>query len=254
MASSMSHTHPSCLGAAGGHDLATSSSPPHRRPSIGRGRAAEPHVAARAADYVGVSTRMLDSRFPARSASPPDGQAPPGGAAGALDGLTDLVGQPTVGAALRTARETLGMEVAYTSELVGDDWSCASCRATASRSGSRRTDRAPRGDLLPAHARWADCEPDPRRSVPTTGPRRCRSRDRRARRRVRDGAGDALRRPAVRDAVRDQPRTKSFDYSDLQFLLVLARLVADQLAREETATASNELPRLSMPLTTRSWA
>ncbi len=63
---------------------------------------------------------MLDSSSPARSASPWTGQVPPGGVAGALDGLADLVAQPTLEAALRTARETLGMEVAYTSELVGD--------------------------------------------------------------------------------------------------------------------------------------
>jgi hypothetical protein len=35
--------------------------------------------------------------------------------------MVDLVGEPTTGVALRAVREMLGMDVAYVSEIVGDD-------------------------------------------------------------------------------------------------------------------------------------
>jgi hypothetical protein len=41
-------------------------------------------------------------------------------AGNALDGLIDVVASPTVAVALRTVREALGMEIAYTSELIGE--------------------------------------------------------------------------------------------------------------------------------------
>jgi GAF domain-containing protein len=43
------------------------------------------------------------------------------GAAGSLAGLAELAVEPSVEVALRAAREMLGMEVAYVSEIVGDD-------------------------------------------------------------------------------------------------------------------------------------
>jgi putative two-component system response regulator len=166
------------------------------------------------------------------------------GSADALAGLVDLAVAPTLDVALRAVQEMLGMDVAYVSKIVGDDMilrelegDAESFRLTRNGSVARKHTYCQRmldgriPNLIP------DVLADDRTaSLPIT---------------TAMGIGAFATVPLTFVDGRlygtlcaASHEAKSLDYRELQFLKVFARLIADQLERQETTAAVSELAAL----------
>jgi PAS domain S-box-containing protein len=171
--------------------------------------------------------------------------APPSGVGNALDGLMDVAAAPTVAAALRTVREALGMEVAYTSELIGEHFVVREVEGDAASFGLARELVLPRAHTF--------CQRMLDGRIPSLVPD-VRADDRTASMPVtRNWSAGAV--ASVRLTLSDgrlwgtlcalSHHARSFDYRDLQFLTVLARLISDQ---HELARAAADVGRLAAQL------
>jgi len=166
------------------------------------------------------------------------------GSADPLADLVDLAGKPTLQVALRAIRDVLGMDVAYVSEIVGDDMVLRELDGDAASFGLAIEGSLPREhtycqrmldgripNLIP------DVLADDRTaSLPVTTGGNVRAFAT-APLTFTDGRVYGTLCAASRDA-------KSFAYQDLQFLKIIARLVADQLERQEGSLALSELASL----------
>jgi putative two-component system response regulator len=187
-----------------------------------------------------VSKTRLDSQHHARYSSRNGENAAQAGAGDVLDVLADVAAQPTLELALRTVRETLGMEVAYTAEIVGDDFVVRELDGDGESFGYARGLATPR--------RHTHCErmlagripnlipdvlaDDRTASLPITQTRRLG-----AFATVPLSFADGRLYGTLCAASHDP---KSFDYRQLQFMKVLARLIADQLERVQASDALGE--------------
>ncbi len=136
------------------------------------------------------------------------------------------------------------MEVAYTSELVGDDWVLRELHGDGEPFGLTRGLIMPRAETYCQRmldGRIANLTPDVLADDRTASLPITRSAGLRAFATVPLTFSDGRLYGTLCATSRE---TMSFDYRDLQCLLVLARLVADQLEREETATAANHVAAL----------
>jgi GAF domain-containing protein len=190
-----------------------------------------------------MSSRSLDQSSAAADRGP-GAELVRAGSADPLAELVDLAGKPTLQVALRAIREMLGMDVAYVSEIVGDNMVLrelegdgASFRLAIAGSLPREHTYCQRmldgripnliGDVL-ADDRTASLPITTAgnvgafATVPLT---------------FADGREYGTLCAASHDA-------KTFDYRELQFLKVFARSVADQLERHEASVEISKLTSL----------
>jgi PAS domain S-box-containing protein len=158
--------------------------------------------------------------------------------------LVDLVGEPTLAVALRAVREMLGMDVAYVSEIVGDDMILREFE------GDGESFRLAREVSLPLEQTYCQRMLDGR--IPNLIPDVVAD-DRTASLPITQGSdigafatvaltfGDGRVYGTLCAASHE---AKALDYRELQFLKVFARLIADQLEREEANLAISELAAL----------
>jgi PAS domain S-box-containing protein len=202
-------------------------------------------VGAVAADYQGVSEHTLALPSSDSDGSNPADVASPLGIGGALDGLMDVAAAPTLAVALRTARETLGMEVAYTSELIGEHFVVRELDGDGASFGVLGEAALPRERTfcqrmlegrIPSLITdvWAD---DRAASVPVASTWNVG-----AVASVRLTFSDGRLWGTLCALSHDR---RAFEYRDLQFLQVLARLISDQV---ELARASADVQRLAAHL------
>ena len=167
-----------------------------------------------------------------------------GGSADPLANLVDLARTPTLQVALRAIREMLGMDVAYVSEIVGDDF------VVGELEGDGASFRLATEGSLPRAQSYGQLMLDGR--IPNLIPD-VLAEDRTASLPIskagKVGAfasvpltfGDGRVYGTLCAASHD---AKSFAYQDLQFLTVLARSVADQLERHEACLEISKLVSL----------
>lgn len=188
-----------------------------------------------------MSEHLLALRSAALDRSNLTERASPSGAGNALDGLIDVAAQPTLALALRTARETLGMEVAYTSELIGEHFVVRQVDGDAASFGLAGDPALPRRDTFCQRmlegriaSLIADVRADDRAaSVPLA-------------RRWNVGAVASVRLTFSDGRLWGtlcvfSHHSKAFDYRDLQFLTVLARLISAQLELDQATVGLNRL-------------
>ena len=157
----------------------------------------------------------------------------------------DIAAQPTIAMALRAARQTLGMEVAYISELIGERFVVREVDGDATSFGLAGELSLPRRHTFcqrMLEGRIASLVPDVRADdraavVPLT-------------RRWNVGAVASVRLTFSDGRLWGtlcafSHDMRAFDYRDLQFLHVLARLISDRL---ELAQASADVRRLAARL------
>jgi PAS domain S-box-containing protein len=190
-----------------------------------------------------MATHGLDSPSTARDR----GSATKRVGAGSADRVADLVdvaGTPTLPVALRAVRNVLGMDVAYVSEIVGDDM------VVRGLEGDAPSFRLAMGGSLPRESTYCQRMLDGRipnlisdvlRDDRTASLLITKVGNVRAFATVPLMFADGRLYGTLCAASHD---AKSFAYHDLQFLKVFARLVADQLERHETSLAISELASL----------
>jgi PAS domain S-box-containing protein len=158
--------------------------------------------------------------------------------------LVDLVGEPTLQVALRAVREMLGMDVAYVSEIVGDDMILRELE------GDGESFRLAREGSLPRDQTYCQRMLDGR--IPNLIPD-VLADERTASLPITKGADvGAFATVALTFAdgrvygtlCAASHQAKALDYRELQFLKVFARLIADQLERQEASLALGELAAL----------
>lgn len=191
-------------------------------------------------------TKGVPEHMPASPSSDFDGsnpaeQALPSEAGNALDGLLDVAAQPTLPMALRTARETLGMDVAYASELIGGHLVVRAVDGDAASFGLAGEVALPRGHTF--------CQRMLKGRIPSLIPD-VRADDRTARvplaRNWNVGAVASVRLTFSGGRLWGTLCALShdstpFNYRHLQFLHVLARLICDQLELERAAAEASRL-------------
>jgi PAS domain S-box-containing protein len=194
-------------------------------------------------DPVGMSSSSLDSSSAARDRDS-DAELVRAGVADPLAELVDLAGKPTLQVALRAVRETLGMDVAYVSEIVGDNM------VLRELEGEGASFRLAMEGSLPREQTYCQRMLDGR--IPNLIPD-VLGDERTASLPITKGAnvgafatvpltfGDGRLYGTLCAASHN---AKSFDYRELQFLKVFARLIADQLERQEASLAISELASL----------
>jgi PAS domain S-box-containing protein len=160
----------------------------------------------------------------------------------------DVAAQPTLAVALRTARESLGMEVAYTSELIGEHFVVRALDGDGASLGLAAELALPRGDTFcqrMLEGRIPSLIPDVGADERTASLPRAQ----------RWGVGAVA---SVRLTFSDgrlwgtlcalSHKRTVFEYRDLQFLQVLARLISDQVElRQASAEAKRLAARLEVP-------
>jgi PAS domain S-box-containing protein len=172
------------------------------------------------------------------------GAVPRVASADGLAELVDLVGQPTLQVALRAVREMLGMDVAYVSEIVGDDM------ILRELGGDGTSFKLAREASLAREQTYCQRMLDGR--IPNLIPD-VLADDRTASLPITKG-GDIGAFATVALTFADgrvygtlcaaSHEAKALDYRELQFLKVFARLIADQLERQEATLAISELAAL----------
>jgi len=169
----------------------------------------------------------------------------PVSASSALDGLMDMAAQPTIAVALRTVRETLGLQAAYVSELIGPHFVVRALDGDAKSFGLADELALPRGDtfcqrLLEGRIPplIADARADDRAASVPLGVGWNVGAVASVRLTLSDGRLWGTLCALSHDA-------RAFDYRDVQFLHVLARLVSDRL---ELAQVGEEVRRLAAQL------
>ena len=181
-----------------------------------------------------MTRETVSDRRPAAPVPAADVGQDPGAPSDRLAELVDLAVHPTIGVALRAVREMLGMEVAYISQSVGDELVVRDLEGDGEsfllapdRSMPRRESYCQRmldgriPNLIP------DVGGDERTaSMPITSIARIG-----AYATVPLTFGDGRLYGTLCAASHD---AKSFDYHQLGVLKVIARMVADQLERQET--------------------
>jgi PAS domain S-box-containing protein len=194
-----------------------------------------------AADVIGMSSIRVGPRSTA--ADPGSvGERVGAGPADPLAELVDVARTPTLQAALRAIREMLGMDVAYVSEIVGDDM------VLRELDGDGASFRLAAGGSLPR--RYTYCQRMLDGRIPNLIPD-VLADDRTASLPI-TMAGNVRAFSTVPLTFADERlygtlcaashHVKSFEYRELQFLKLVARLIADQLERE---TAGLELSKLA---------
>jgi PAS domain-containing protein len=161
-----------------------------------------------------------------------------------MAGLVDLAVQPSLQTALRAVREMLGMEVSYTSQIVGDGM------VLREFDGDAESFHVAKGLRLPSEQTYCQRMLDGR--IPNLIP------DVRAEERL---ASLPITQAGNVGAFATVPLTfadgsvygtlcagshdaKPLGYRELQFLKVFARMIADHLERESAAVAFRELAAL----------
>jgi PAS domain S-box-containing protein len=154
-------------------------------------------------------------------------------AGAALDQLVDAAAQPTLTVALRAVRETLGMEVGYTSELIGEHFVVRELDGDAASFGLAGELALPRAATFcqrMLEGRIPSLVPDVRADDRAASVLLTRGWDVGAVASVRLTFSDG-RLWGTLCALSRAPR--AFAHRDLQFLHVLARLVSDRLELDQ---------------------
>jgi PAS domain S-box-containing protein len=167
-----------------------------------------------------------------------------GGSADSLAELVDVAVEPTVEVALRAVREMLGMEVAYMSEIIGGEM------AVCKLDGDGESFGLAKGLSMAREQTYCQRMLDGR--IPNLIPD-VRADDRTAALPV-TRAGNVGAFATVPLTFTDgrlygtlcaaSHDAKSLDHRELQFLKVFARLIADQLERQQAVVAVSQLAAL----------
>src|ERR1700733_475071 len=196
----------------------------------------------------GVSERMLALPWPAVDGSNPAEPASSFTASHALDGLMDAAARPTIAVALCAARETLGMEVAYISELMGEHFLVREMDGDAPSFGLAGELALPGAQTFCERmlkGRIPSLISDVRVDDRTMSVPLARSGNVGAVATVRLTLSDG-RLWGTLCALSHGP--KAFDGRDLQFLGVLARLISDRIELGQTTAELRRLAaRLDVP-------
>jgi PAS domain S-box-containing protein len=161
-----------------------------------------------------------------------------------LADLVDLAGKPTSQVALRAIREMLGMDVAYVSEIVGDDFVVRELEGDGTSFGLAMEGSLPGEQTYCQRmlgGRIPNLIPDVLADDPTALLPMTKGGNVRAFATVPLTFADGRVYGTLCAASHD---AKSFAYQDLQFLKVFARLVVDQLERHEASLVIRELASL----------
>jgi PAS domain S-box-containing protein len=166
------------------------------------------------------------------------------GSADPLANLVDLARTPTLQVALRAIRDVLAMDVAYVSEIVGDDLVVRDLEGDGSSFRLATEGSLPRAQTygqLMLDGRIPNLIPDVLADDRTASLPITKAGNVGAFASVPLTFGDGRVYGTLCAASHD---AKSFTYQDLQFLKVFARLVADQLERNEASLEISELVSL----------
>jgi PAS domain S-box-containing protein len=161
-----------------------------------------------------------------------------------LSELVDLAVEPTVAVALRAVREMLGMEVAYLSEFVGEDAVLRAVEGEGKSFGLAPELSMPRHHTYCQGAldgRLSNLIPDARADDRTASMAVTKAANVGAFATVPLTFSDGRLYGTLCAASHD---AKSLDFRALQFLKVFARLLADQLERDEAALVVGHLAAL----------
>ena len=190
-----------------------------------------------------MSARSLDLRSAARDRGS-EAELVRAGSADPLANLVDLARTPTLQAALQAIRDVLGMDVAYVSEIVGDDF------VVRELEGDGTSFRLATEGLLPRAQTYGQRMLDGR--IPNLIPD-VLADDRTASLPITE-VGNVGAFASVPLTFADgrvygtlcaaSHDAKSFAYQDLQFLKVVGRLVVDQLERDEASLVISGLASL----------
>jgi PAS domain S-box-containing protein len=192
-----------------------------------------------------MAENTLDLSAGARNGSPAVAEAPRSRSPDALAELVDLAGQsPSLDETLRAVREMLAMDVAYVSEIVGEDMVVRELEGDGASFTLAREGAMPRKHTYCQRmldSRIPNLIPDVRgddrtSSLPIT----------------RAGNGGAFATVPLTFAdgrlygtlCAASHEAKPLDFLGLQFLKLVARLIADQLEREEATGVLTELAAL----------